>query len=630
MCGICGIVNLEGRHINEEVIHNMCTALVHRGPDDEGIHTSTKSKPSAGLGHRRLKIIDLTEAGRQPMCNEDGSLWLVLNGEIYNYPQLRKGLKDKGHQFRSNTDVEVVLHLYEDFAENCLSYLRGMFAFAIWDEKKGKLFFARDRLGQKPLLYYCDSHHLCFASEFSALFASGLIDRNINYEAMDQYLTFGYVPAPATIYKEILKMLPGHYGIFQDGKLHLKKYWDLDYSHKITISEEDAAQELIKRLKEAVGMRLVSDVPLGVFLSGGLDSSAITALMSQLTNKVKTFSIGFEEADFNELKFARTIAIRFSTDHREFTVKPKALEVLPLLVERYGEPYADSSALPTFYVAKETRRYVTVALNGDGGDESFAGYDRYQAMVLAHSYNHLPSFLRDGLRRASMSLIPEGLNFKKRRKRLRRFLENASLPFFSRYCNWVCIMNDTEKNKLYSEDFKGQLGESKPADWLRDYASLPGDIELIDRLMAIDIKTNLANDLLVKMDIASMANSLETRSPFLDHKLMEFVARLPAEYKMKKLIKKYLLKKAIKDLIPKGNLHRRKMGFAVPVGEWFRTDLKDFLYEILLSESSISRGYFKPEVIENMLNQHIEKRADYTFQLWALLMLELWHKRFID
>lgn len=618
MCGICGIIahNRNGS-VSEDVLRRMCAVMKHRGPDDEGVYIDNKGF-SAGLGHRRLKIIDLTEAGRQPMANEDGSLWLVLNGEIYNYPQLRKDLKDKGHQFRSNTDAEVVLHLYEDFAENCLSYLRGMFAFAIWDEKQGKLFLARDRLGKKPLIYYYDSHHLCFASEFSALLASGLIDKSINFKAIDQYLTFGYVPAPATIYKGIFKMLPGHYAIFQKGKLNIQKYWALDYSHKIAISEKEAAQELIRHLKEAVKLRLVSDVPLGVFLSGGLDSSTVTALMSQLANKIKTFSIGFDESDFNELEYARTIARRFSTDHREFMVEPKALEVLPLLVERYGEPYADSSAIPTYYVAKETKKYVTVALNGDGGDESFAGYDRYQAMVLAHSYNRLPAFFRDGLRRASISLVPNGLNFKKRRKRLRRFFENASLPFYSRYCRWVCIINDIEKNKLYSERFKNQLNNGKPADWLRDYPNLSSDMELVDRLMAIDIKTNLANDLLVKMDIASMANSLETRSPFLDHKLMEFVAKLPAKYKLKTFVKKYILKKAIKDFIPKENLHRRKMGFAVPVGEWFRADLKDFLCDI------------KPGAIKNMVEHHLKKRADYTFQLWALLMLELWHRRFID
>jgi len=607
----------------------MCAEMQHRGPDDEGIYIN-KKWPSVGLGHRRLSIIDLSSAGHQPMANEDGSLHLVFNGEIYNFQQLRKDLEDKGHQFRSNTDAEVALHLYEDFAENCVSYLRGMFAFAIWDEKQDKLFLSRDRLGQKPLLYYYDSEHFCFASEFSALLASGFVNKNINYEAINKYLTFGYIPAPETIYKGISKMLPAHYGILQGGKLSVQKYWELNYSHKISISEEDASQELIRLLKEAVSMRLVSDVPLGIFLSGGIDSSTVTALMSQLTDKVRTFSIGFNAADFDELKYARNISKYFSTDHHEFIVEPKALEILPLLVERYGEPYADSSAIPTYYVSQETKKYVTVALNGDGGDESFAGYERYQAMALAERYNKFPAFFRDGLRQAIIRLVPDSVNFKNKRRRLRRFFENVSLPFYQRYCRWVCMINDSERSSLYSENFKKMLNNDDPADWLRDYPNLPDDMNLTDRLMAIDIKTNLANDLLVKMDIASMANSLETRSPFLDHRLMEFFAKLPAEYKMKRLIKKYILKKAIKDLIPKENIHRGKMGFGIPVGEWFRNDLKCFLRENLLSKTSLDRGYFRSEAIKSMVEQHISKQKDYSFQLWTLLMLELWHQKFID
>lgn len=630
MCGICGIINLDGNPVSRDVIHSMCTALIHRGPDDEGAYISSQSKPSAGLGHRRLKIIDLTEAGHQPIANEDGSVWLILNGEIYNYQQLRKDLEDEGHQFRSNTDAEVVLHLYEDFAEDCVSYLHGMFAFAIWDEKQDKLFFARDRVGKKPLLYYHDGLHFCFASEFSALLACGLVDKNINNEAIHQYLTFGYVPAPETIYKKVFKVLPANYGIFQNGKLKLKKYWDLDYSRKIVISEKEATQELTRLLKRATSMRLVSDVPLGAFLSGGVDSSTIVALMSQLSSKVKTFSIGFDDADFSELKYARNIARRFNTDHNEFIVKPKALEILPLLVERYGEPYADSSAIPTYYVAKETKKYVTVALNGDGGDESFAGYERYQAMVLAENYNRLPAFFRDRLRQVIISFIPDSADLKNKRRRLRRFLENVSMPFYPRYCRWVCMIDDNIKNSLYSENFKKQLTNGNLADWLRDYPNLPDDMELIDRLMAIDIKTNLANDLLVKMDIASMANSLETRSPFLDQEVMQFAAMLPSNFKLKRLIKKYILKKSIKNLLPRGNIHRQKMGFGVPVGRWMREELRDYTQDALLSEHALKRGYFNPDNLKSYVNKHLDGRKDYAFGLWALLMLELWHQRFID
>lgn len=630
MCGICGIIDTgTNGNLEENTIRRMCSQMRHRGPDNEGVYIKN-AQLSVGLGHRRLSIIDLSSAAHQPMSNEDGSVWLVLNGEIYNYRELRKELEEKGHRFSSQTDAEVLLHLYEDFAEDCLTYLRGMFAFAIWDQKLNKLFLARDRLGQKPLLYYYDGQHFCFASEFSALLASDLVDKDINYEAIGQYLTFGYVPAPSTIYKKVFKMLPAHYGIFQNRKLKLQKYWDLDYSPKIAISEKEAACELIKLLKKAVHLRLISDVPLGVFLSGGIDSSTVVALMSQLMDRVKTFSVGFDDADFDELKYARNIARYYSTDHHELIVRPKALETLPLLVERYGEPYADSSAIPTYYVARQTKRYVTVALNGDGGDESFAGYERYQAMVLAEGYNRIPAFFRDGLTQAIIRFSADAVDFKNKRRRLRHFLENVSMPFYSRYCRWVCMINDNAKNRLCSEDFKKQLNRDSPADWLRDYPDLPNDMELVDRLLAIDIKTNLANDLVVKMDIASMANSLETRSPFLDQEVMQFAAKLPGDFKLKRLIKKYILKKSIKNLLPPANIHRPKMGFGVPVGKWMKTELRDYAQDVLFSKRALKRGYFNPDSLKDYVNKHLDGSKDYSLGMWTLLMLELWHRRFID
>ncbi|MBM3251170.1 MAG: asparagine synthase (glutamine-hydrolyzing) [Candidatus Omnitrophica bacterium] len=626
MCGIAGIINYSQSNISEQLIRKMCSQMIHRGPDGEGIYAGA----NAGLGHRRLKIIDLSEAGRQPMRNEDGTLQLVLNGEIYNYRQLRRELEGRGHRFISCSDAEVVVHLYEDFAEGCLSYLQGMFALAVWDSKKGRLFLARDRLGKKPLLYYYDGQHFCFASEFRALLSSGLIDKEINYNAINQYLTFGYIPAPNTIYNKIFKLLPAHYGILQDNKFRLQKYWELEYSPKIIISEEEAAEELLRILKEAVKRRLASDVPLGAFLSGGIDSSTVVALMSQLTGKVKTFSVGFDDADFDELKYARNIAELFSTEHHEFVVRPKALEVLPLLVERYGEPYADSSAIPTYYVSCETKKFVTVALNGDGGDESFAGYERYQAMKLAESYNRLPLFFREAMRKVALRLLPDSPHVKNRRRKIRRFLENVSMPFYPRYCRWVSMISYREKDMLYHPGFKQQLDNYNPADWLRDYPALPNDMGLVDRLLATDIKTNLANDLLVKMDIASMANSLETRAPFLDQDVMQFSARLPGNFKIKGLIKKYILKKAIKNLIPAENIYRAKMGFGVPVGTWMRNELKDFTREILFSSRALKRGYFNPDNLRGYINRHIDGNKDHSLGLWSLLMLELWHQRFID
>lgn len=637
MCGICGVItynnNIDGL---EKTIKMMCDKMVHRGPDEEGIYlnsrkiNSRESTPKIGLGHRRLKVIDLSGAGHQPMSNEDGTVWIVFNGEVYNYKQLREDLKKRGHKFKSNTDTEVIIHLYEDFGEGCLSYLRGMFAFAIWDEKQDKLFLARDRIGKKPILYYRDNQYFCFASEFRALLASGFIEKDINYEGIGQYLTFGYVPAPGAIYKKVFKILPAHFAILQNGELMSQKYWDMDYSRKINISEKDASRELIRLLREAVRMRLDSDVPLGAFLSGGIDSSTVVALMAQLTDKVKTFSIGFTDSDFDELKYARNVARRFSTDHHEFVVKPQALKILPLLVEHYGEPYADSSCIPTFYVSQQTKQYVTVALNGDGGDESFAGYERYQAMRFAESYNRFPVFFRDRLSRAIMLLLPDSVNFKNRRRRIRRFFENASNPFFLRYCRWVSMINDAEKNDLFTEEFKMQLNNKDAGKWLADYPDLPEDMDLVDRLMAIDIKTNLANDLLVKMDIASMANSLETRSPFLDQEVMQFAASLPGNFKLRGFIKKYILKKSIEDLIPSENINRPKMGFGVPVGRWFRAELKSFVVDTLLSGPLTKRPYFKPDALKAMVYGHIAGKRDYSFQIWTLLMLELWHRRFID
>lgn len=624
MCGICGII--DNNNINEDLLHKMCAELKHRGPDDEGVFLN-KGIPSVGLGHRRLSIIDLSSSGHQPMPNEDKTIWIVFNGEIYNYRELRSQLENKGHKFISHTDTETIIHLYEEYGENCVKYLRGMFAFVIWDKRSKTLLLARDRVGKKPLLYYHQDNKFCFASEFGALLATNLINKEINLEAIDYYLTFGYIPAPLSIYKNVFKLPPAHILLLKDNNLTLRKYWELDYSSKIKISEQEAAEEILKLLKEAVKIRLYSDVPLGAFLSGGIDSSTIVGLMSQLSsNKVKTFSIGFEEKDYSELEYARNIAQRFDTDHHEFIVKPKALEILPLLVQRYGEPYADSSCIPTYYVSQQTRQYVTVALNGDGGDESFAGYERYQAMLIA---NRIPNMIKV-IASAFAAALPDSINSKNRLRRIKRFINGANLSIPERYVKWAGIFNENLKSDIYTGTFIKSLSSENPIKFIETFLNNPGNLKLLDALLQTDINTYLPGDLLVKVDITSMANSLEARSPFLDHKLMEFAAKLPVEYKIKKYTKKYILKKTIKDLIPKKNIHRRKMGFGVPVGEWLRDGLKGFLCETLLSGRSLQRGYFKPEAIKEIVHLHIEKKKDYTFGLWALLMLELWHQRFID
>lgn len=628
MCGICGLIDYNrNTGIDENLLRKMCREIRHRGPDDEGVYVKNDTV-SVGLGHKRLSIIDLTLAGHQPMVNENESIRIIFNGEVYNYKELRKGLEEKGHIFKSNTDTETVLHLYEQYGKDCVSFLRGMFAFAIWDGVTQSLMLARDRVGKKPLLYYYRNRVFVFASEFTALLASGLIRKDINYAAADDYFTFGYISAPLTIYADVSKLLPGHILILKDQKVTIERYWELEYQKKLVISENDAVAEIIRLLKESVQIRLQSDVPLGAFLSGGIDSSTVVALMSELSDKkVKTFSIGFNEANYNELHFAKKIAERYDTEHHELIVKPKAMEIIPLLVERYGEPYADSSCIPSYYVAKETRQYVTVALNGDGGDESFAGYERYQAMLFSRTYRNLPNLFKKSVD-SIVRRLPDSINQKNKLKRLKRFFKGADLQPAECYLRWVNIFDTELKSRLYSEVFSAKSAGGDPVKYLEPYFN--HGLSMIDSLLRMDVNTYLPYDLLVKMDIASMANSLEARSPFLDHKLMEFVARLPAEFKIKDCVKKYLLKKAARKLLPRENIVRSKMGFGIPVGEWFRNELKDLLIDTLLSKRSLKRNYFRQDVLKEMVDLHISRRKDYSFQLWSLLMFNLWHDRFID
>jgi len=423
--------------------------------------------------------------------------------------------------------------------------------------------------------------------------------------------------------------MPGECLLLKDGELELSPYWQLDYSNKIKISEEDASGEVLRLLKEAVGIRLYSDVPLGAFLSGGIDSSTVVALMSELSGRrVKTFSIGFQENRYDELGFARNIAKKFNTEHHEFIVKPDALRILPLLVERYGEPYADSSCIPTYYVSQQTRQYVTVALNGDGGDELFAGYERYQAMLLAQKLHRLPLFARKIIS-GSKFLLPDSVDPKNTFRRLKRFLSAAFLSASQRYLKWVSIFDDELKKQVYSDDFLISVFKSRPSKFINPFLNNEGTLN-VDSCLRTDMATYLPNDLLVKVDITSMANSLEARSPFLDLHLMEFVARLPVGYKLKGKSRKYLLKKSIHKFVPAENINRRKMGFGVPVGEWFRNELKKFLCETLLSDTCLNRRFFKPDSIKAIIKQHLEMKADYSYQLWTFLMLELWHRRFID
>ncbi len=628
MCGIVGIVHSNAAPVERNTLARMCEAIRHRGPDEDGFYLNEQ----VGLAMRRLSIIDL-KGGQQPIHNEDRSAWIVFNGEIYNYKELRASLEKLGHKFYTNCDTEAIIHAYEQYGAACPVYLRGMFAFAIWDERTQELLLARDRVGKKPLLYAQVNDQLIFGSEFTALLQHPAVNREVNHEAIHHYLSFMCVPAPLTAFRQIKKLEPGHTLRWRakDGDIEINRYWQPDFSKKIKINEAEAGARAIEILREAVGVRLMSEVPLGAFLSGGIDSSAVVALMSEQSSApVKTFSIGFEEQDFSELHHARRVAEHIGAEHHEFIVRPDAIEVLPTLVEHYGEPYADSSAIPTYYVARETRKHVTVALNGDGGDECFAGYERYAAMRLAEKYHSLPRMLRTALVEQVVELMPSSETRRSRTRDLKRFLHAAALPKLERYMSWVSAFDEDAKAELYTDKFRREINNQCSKSFLAPWFAKANGAGVVDASLLTDTMTYLPNDLLVKVDIASMAVSLEARSPFLDHHVIEFAASLPENLKMRGLTTKYLLKRVLKQLLPSENLKRRKMGFGVPIGHWLRHEMQGFLRETLLSEKALRRGFFKLEIITRLVEDHTRGVRDHAHRLWMLLMLELWFQRFVD
>jgi asparagine synthase (glutamine-hydrolysing) len=627
VCGIVGIANNTSLAVERETLAAMNRAILHRGPDEQGEYLNGR----VGLAMSRLSIIDLA-GGKQPIHNADKTKWIVFNGEIYNYQELRADLEKKGEQFYTKSDTEVVLRLYELHGVDCLQYLRGMFAIAIWDEREQELFLARDRVGKKPLLY---SHQpkgdLMFGSEFQALLKHPSISREVDYEAIDSYLTFLCVPAPQTAFKSIRKLEPGHWLKWKAGEIKLQRYWLPDFSRKISISEEEAIVETTRLVRESTRLRMISEVPLGAFLSGGVDSSMVVALMAQESSTpVKTFSIGFEEQDFSELKYAKKVAEHVGAEYHEFIVRPDAIDVLPILVEHYGEPYADSSALPTYYVSRETRKYVTVALNGDGGDESFAGYERYMAMQVAELYRKLPGPLRRHLIETPINLLPSSESKKTLIRDVQRFLISAGMDRADRYFHWMSTFKVQAKRGLYTRDFAERTAANRPLRFLDQWYQKANGSGILDATLLTDQMTYLPNDLLVKVDIASMANSLEARSPFLDHKVIDFAASLPENLKMPRFKTKSLLKKAASRLVPPEVIYRRKMGFGVPIGKWFRGEMKGFVEELLLSERFSKRNIFEPQRVQRIIDRHMSGQEDGAFPIWTMLMLELWFQRYID
>jgi len=629
MCGICGKLYFNPtRKADRNIISAMSSVLKHRGPDDHGIYIDGP----VGIGHQRLSIIDISAAGHQPMANEDGSIWIVFNGEIYNFEELRRELQGKGHVFASHTDTETIIHLYEEEDTDCLNRLRGMFAFAIWDSIKQRLFVARDRVGKKPLVYTVTDDAVIFASEIKALLQDPSVTAEVDSEALHHYLTYQYVPSPWTMFKGIRKLPPAHSLVVQRGNITTRQYWNLSYAQKLALPTlGDYVDQFMAVFTEAVKIRLRSDVPLGAFLSGGIDSSATVAVMSQLTNRpIKTFSIGFDVSEYNETTFASMVAKRFNTDHTEFIVNPDAMTILPKLVWHYNEPFADSSAIPTYYVSKLTREHVTVALNGDGGDESFAGYERYIADKLAGYYEKIPCLVRERIIKRALSFIPHQENRSSFFRRLKRFVNGISEKAERRYVRWICGFDNEMKNDLYSAAFAEKIAAIDSVDLIVNWYAKADASAFLDKTLFVDIMSYLPDDLLVKVDIASMANSLEARSPFLDHKLMEFAAALPPHLKLNGVQSKYLLKKAFSSLLPRTVLYRKKMGFGVPIDRWLRGQLKELTYQILLEKRTVERGLFKQQAVRMLIDEHMSKRADNSYRIWSLLFLELWYRMFID
>ncbi len=641
MCGICGAVWTDPeKALAAGSLERMMDRLAHRGPDDAGMYHDGH----AALGFRRLSIIDLA-GGHQPLSNEHGTIWTIFNGEIYNFPALRRRLEAKGHQLRSRGDTEVLVHLYEDEGTRMFSLLRGMFALAIWDAPRRTLILARDRLGQKPLVYHHNRRRLIFASELKALLAlpEHTVARDLDPLALDSYLNYGYVPHPHTMLAGTQKLPPAHYAIWHGGALAVERYWHPDWNVERYRPVGEDIEELRATLSDAVREQMISDVPLGAFLSGGIDSTIIVGLMQQASAQpVKTFAIGFPDPSYDETRYAELAARHLGTEHQTLIVEPKAWETLPELAWQFDEPFADSSALPTWYVARETRRAVTVALTGDAGDELFGGYDRYRALALSELFHHLPPGPRRLLGGTMVRVLPRSSRSKTRLRKLQRFFEHINEPAEARYLGWMTTFDEAGRLALYADETLDLLAstaaalpdqsEADPASFLTHAFAAAGRRDPVTRAMAADLVTYLPGDLLVKVDLASMAHSLECRGPFLDHRVVELAMAMPLDRKIRARSgrSKIVLKQAFSDLLPTPIRKRSKMGFGVPISRWFRNDLKHELRAVLLDPVCLNRGLFRRAAVGNLLDEHIEGKREHSYRLWALLMLELWFRTHLD
>ena len=629
MCGICGVISSRSNFRQEDVLRRMCGKIAHRGPDDSGMFINE----DVALGIQRLSIIDLA-GGHQPIHNEDQTVWIVFNGEIYNYPELREFLQKKGHVFYTNTDTECIVHLYEEMGIECVKELNGMFAFAVWDSIRKHLYLVRDRLGIKPLYYAASDGNLIFASEIKAILEHPAIVRDIDMPSLHDYLTFLYVPSPKTMFQGISKLPAAHWLRFADGNIAIERYWDLQFSHEENAaSEEEYVEQVYESLRESVKMRLMSEVPLGAFLSGGVDSSGIVAIMAEMMDEpVKTFSIGFKSKGlYNELPYARMIAEQYGTEHHEFVVEPDAVELISRVVWHLDEPMADASAILNYLVAQMAKEHVTVVLTGLGGDEVFAGYRRYCGDRLAQRYERIPSPIRYVFEKI-VDIFPASeesriLNYSRLAK---KFIAGTQLSPEERYFSWNSFFTEELKNSLYSEKLKERLNGRPSLAVLEKYFAETDSSDFLDKVQYVDQKTYLVEDLLALTDKMSMANSLEARVPFLDHKLVELSARIPPGMRLKGLKTKYILKKALDDVVPRRILHRQKQGFSMPIDSWLRNGLRDWCADLLSKQRIEKRGYFNYDTVRWIIQEHQEGRKDFSQHIWALLILEVWHTIFLD
>lgn len=634
MCGIAGIYNIDKQSHNtmamDADIKKMTSCLTHRGPDDHGYYIDDK----IALGHRRLKIIDL-ETGCQPIFNEDRSMCIIFNGEIFNYKELRGELQRKDHRFSTNSDTETIIHAYEEWGEDCLQKLRGMFAFCIWDSRKETLFLVRDRLGIKPLFYANYDGKFVFASEIKAIISDTHFTRRIHREALVSYFMFSYIPAPLTIYNNINKLFPGHFLKVKNGQVVIKQYWDLFFEPDRKKREEDFTNEFMELLRESVRLRLMSDVPLGAFLSGGIDSSTVVALMSKEDNiPVNTFTIGFggDTGGFDdERKYARMVANRYKTNHREHEVLPDVEGVIGKIVNSFDEPFADDATIPSYFVCKMARKNVTVALSGLGGDEAFCGYERYLGFHISHIYNKVPEIIRERVIKALVEKIPESSSGGYRVNHLKRFVRASSLNDAQRYLGFVSKLNHLYKGSFFSENISEfeDAFDSSNNRFIRYFES-PNADDPLNKVFYCDIKTYLPEDILACTDRLSMHHSLEVRVPFLDHKLLEYSATIPPEVKLKWFQKKYLLKKGVSSLLPKSVIKHKKQGFVGPMTRWLQTDLKKMTLEKLSDKNLKKHGVFNHNTINNILNDHYNGRETNDTLIWSLLIFQTWFDMYMN